>query len=525
MTKEEVWKLLEPIKDKIDDIYMNSDNEVVISFKPHNLAPISIYIFRDLDCELATVVCTDEREKDDTFKIKYVYSYHKKNIFFVLQIEVKERFVSLSNNIPALNWYEREIHDMFGLVPLNHPDLRPLMKYPENFPQDEYPLRKDYPWDKRPKFMKYGEYEYKKVKGEGVFNILVGPIHAGIIEPGHFRFHLAGEPILQLEIRHFWKHRGIEKLAEGKTPEEVLQYTDKISGDHSFAHTLAYVQAIEKLSNTEIPERAKHHRVIFAELERIMCNLNDFAWLFQDVGYTFGAQGVFILKEDLMRLNKALSGSRFNKGVLTLGGVNIDLDNEKIAMLKHKLNEIEEKYKEYANILHNNASILERLETTGRIKYETVKDLSAVGYTARASGLSSDIRKEHPYLVYDRLKFDSIVLQEGDVYARLRVRLSDLENSIYIIRQCLANLPDGEIKTDLGEIKKNSWTLGYAEGQRGDIIHYVQTDDEGKIFRWKVRDPSFHNWQTIQFAVLGDIIADFPLVNKSLNLSYAGNDL
>ena len=165
-----------------------------------------------------------------------------------------------------------------------------------------------------------------------------------------------------------------------------------------------------------------------------------------------------------MRLNKALSGIRFNKGVLTFGGVNIDLDNEKIAVLEHKLNEIEEKYKEYADILHNNASILERLETTGRIKYETVKDLFAVGYTARASGLSSDIRKEYPYLVYDRLKFDSIVLQEGDIYARLRVRLSDLENSISIIRQCLANLPDGEIKTDLGEIRKNSWTLGYAEG-------------------------------------------------------------
>ena len=219
--------------------------------------------------------------------------------------------------------------------------------------------------------------------------------------------------------------------------------------------------------------------------------LNDFAWLFQDVGYTFGAQGVFILKEDLMRLNKILSGSRFNKDVLTFGGVNIDLDNEKIAVLEHKLNEIEEKYKEYADILHNNASILERLETTGRIKYETVKDLFAVGYTARASGLSSDIRKEYPYLVYDRLKFDSIVLQEGDIYARLRVRLSDLENSISIIRQCLANLPDGEIKTDLGEIRKNSWTLGYAEGQRRDIIHYVQTDDKGKIFQMESERPIF----------------------------------
>jgi Ni,Fe-hydrogenase III large subunit/Ni,Fe-hydrogenase III component G len=525
MTKSEVWQLLEPIKDKIDDIYLNRENEVIIKFKAHNLAPISIYLFRDLDCELATVVCTDEREREGTFKIKYIYSYHKKNVFFILKIDVKERFPSLSKNIPALNWYEREIRDMFGLEPQYHPDLRPLMKYPENFPQNEFPLRKDFPWNKRPEFKKYGEYEYKKVKGEGVFNILVGPIHAGIIEPGHFRFHLAGEPILQLEIRHFWKHRGIEKLGEGKEPEELLRLTDKISGDHSFAHTLAYIQAVEKLSETQIPERAKYLRVIFAELERLMCNLNDFAWIFQDVGYTFGAQGVFVLKEEIMRLNKELTGSRFNKGVLTIGGVNVDLDRKKVKILKTKLSQIEEKYKNYRKMLHDSATILERLENTGRIKFETVKDLSAVGYTARASGLSSDIRKEHPYLVYDKLIFHSKVYKEGDVYARLKVRLSDIEDSISIIRQCIENLPETEIKTKPNPVKPESFALGYAEGQRGDIIHYVHTDINGKIFRWKIRDPSFHNWQTIQFAVLGDIIADFPLVNKSLNLSYAGNDL
>jgi len=523
--EKRVKELLSPVLDKIDEIVFHTENEVILKFKPHNLAPISIYLFRDLDCELFTVVCTDERVKNGNFKIKYIYSYHRENLFFVLEIETKERFPSLSKNIPALNWYEREIKDLFGIEPQYHPDPRPLVKFPENFPYDEYPLRKDYPWNKRPEFKKYGDYPYKKVEGEGVFNILVGPIHAGVIEPGHFRFHLAGEPIIQLEIRHFWKHRGVEKIGEGKSPEELLNLADKISGDHSFAHTLAYVQAVEKLSDTDIPERAKYIRVIFAELERLMCNINDFAWIFQDVGYTFGAQGLFVVKEEIMRLNKALSGSRFNKNVLRIGGVNVDLDKDKQKLIKEKLKFVEEKYNQYKKILFESATILERLENTGRIKYETVKDLSALGYTARASGLSADIRKEHPYLVYDNLEFESKVFDRGDVLGRLLVRMADIEDSISIIRQCLPCLTGTELYIKPSPVKPDTWALGYAEGQRGNIVHYVQTDEEGKIFRWKVRDPSFHNWQTIQFAVLGDIIADFPLVNKSLNLSYAGNDL
>ncbi|GAB6071733.1 hydrogenase large subunit [Venenivibrio stagnispumantis] len=525
MSIEEVKELLAPVLDKITDFSLNSENEVVIHLIDFNLALVSQYLFKDLDCEVATVVATDDREKEGCFTIRYVYSYHKKNVFFIIEIKVKERFNSLANIIPALNWYEREINDMFGITPLNHPDLRPLILFPENFPQNVHPLRKDFPYNTKLEFKKYGKYEYKEVKGEGVFNILVGPIHAGIIEPGHFRFSLAGEHILQLEIRLFFKHRGIEKLAEGKKPEELLNFTDKISGDHSFAHTLAYIQAIEKLSDTKIPERAKYLRVLFAELERLMCNINDFGWLFQDVAYTFGAMNMFALKEDIMRLNKRLSGSRFNKGVLSFGGVNVDLNDEKIKDIIETVDKVYIKYEEFKKILFSSASILDRLETTGRIRYETIKDLSAVGYTARASGLYSDIRKEHPYLIYDRLTFESKIFEEGDVLARLKCRLSDIEDSISIIKQVLADLPEGDIKTNLNEIKKNSWTLGYAESQRGNIIHFVKIDEEGKIERWKIRDPSFNNWQTIQFAVLGDIVADFPIVNKSLNLSYAGNDL
>jgi len=521
-----VEELLKPIKDLITDYSFNTENEIVIHTSDFNLAKVSQYLFKDLDCELATVVATDDRFSDDCcFTIRYVYSYHKKNIFFIVENKVKERFNSLAIIIPALNWYEREIRDMFGLVPLNHPDPRPLVLFPENIPPDLHPLRKDFDIKTRPEFKSYGKYEYKEVEGEGVFNILVGPIHAGIIEPGHFRFSLAGEHILQLEIRHFWKHRGVEKLAEGKTAEEVLEIVPKVSGDHSYAHTLAYVQAIEKLSNTEIPQRAKYLRVLFAELERLMCNLNDVAWLFQDVAYSFGAQGMFILKEEVMRLNKALTGNRFNKNVLKIGGVSVDLNQEKINLIIDKLSYIADKFEFYKKIIFDSASVLDRFETTGRILYETVKELSCVGYTARASGLKSDIRKEHPYLIYDKLTFTSRTFEEGDCFARLKCRLSDIEDSISIIKEVLSDLPDGEIFTHPNLLPANRWTLGYTEGQRGNVIHFIKTDKEGKIDRLKIRDPSFNNWQAIQWAVLGDIVADFPLVNKSLNLSYAGTDL
>lgn len=521
-----VEEVLNPIKEYIKGYRFNQNNQLVLEVSDFNLANVSSYLFRDLDCDLVTVVATDDRfTEDECFTIRYIYSYPKKNLFFIIENKVKSQFNSLANNIPALNWYEREIKDMFGLIPLNHPDSRPLVLFPENFPPNVYPLRKDFNISDRPDFKNYGKYEYKSVEGEGVFNILVGPIHAGIIEPGHFRFSLAGEHILQLEIRHFWKHRGVEKLAEGKKPQDVIDLVSKISGDHTVAHTLAYIQAIESLSNTDIPLKAKYIRVLFLELERLMCNINDVGWLFQDVAYSFGAQGMFILKEELMRLNKALSGNRFNKNVLTIGGVNVDIDKEKINLIIDKLSYITEKYFFYKKILLSSASILDRFETTGRIKYETVKDLSCVGYTARASNRHSDMRKQHPFLIYDKLTFSSQTFEEGDCFARLMCRLADIEDSISIIKEILSDLPDGEIYTKPNPVVPNSWTIGYSEGQRGSTVHFVKVDKDGKIDRLKVRDPSFNNWQAIQFAVLGDIVADFPLVNKSLNLSYAGNDL
>jgi Ni,Fe-hydrogenase III large subunit/Ni,Fe-hydrogenase III component G len=493
-----------------------SEDGNFVTIKTKQLKSLCLYLFRDLDCDLSSVVAL---KKKDGFIIKYLYSYPKKDYFFIVEQDVQDEFESFTDDIPALNWFEREIYDLFGLKPLNHPDFRALSLHPENYPIGFHPMIKAKNEDER-----YATYEYKDIKSEGVYTIPVGPIHAGVIEPGHFRFAMSGEPILQLEIRHFWKHRGIEKLCENKEIDEVLRISQKISGDNAFSHALSFAMAVEKICGVSIPNFAKYCRIIGAELERISCNLSDFAGVFQDTGYSFGASGISALKEDIMRLMKLLSGDRFFKNFIIIGGVSRDITPH-VKEIISTIKQVNATFDKYKKIMENSSSILERLETTGKIQNKTVKDLSCVGFTASASGRFSDFRKTHPYLAYDKLDFETLVLDEGDVSARVQVKLSDIKNSFEIIKICtnyISQVDNPQLKVKY-EIKDGE-EFGYAQSNRGNIVHFVKIKDK-KVVRFKPRDPSFMNWQSIQFAVLGDVIGDFPLVNKSLNLSYAGNDL
>ncbi len=490
------------------------ENGNVITIKTENFDSLALYLFYDLDCDLVSAFAVEN-------KIKYIFSYKKKDYFFVIEQEIKNgEFKSLTERIPALNWFERETFDLFGYKPLNHPDFRPLVLHPEVYPKGFHPFKNSLNDVEEI----YENYETKDIKSEGVYTVLVGPIHAGVIEPGHFRFSMSGEPILQLEIRHFYKHRGVEKIAENKSCEDVLNIAQRISGDNAVAYAIAYTMAVEKIAGVKIPKEAKYMRVIAAEFERISCLLSDVSGIFQDAGYSFAAAGIAALKEEIMRIMKKLSKNRFFKNFVIIGGVNAKLDFDTKTCLNLLL-KIEKKFDEYIKILYKSASVLERLETTGRINPETVKELSCVGFTARASGRKSDFRKEHPYLIYENIDFESITCDEGDVFARTKVKISDIKNSFYILRVCfdyLSQIKYPRLKTNV-EIKDGEG-FGYSESSRGNVFIYVKIKDK-KIIRFKPRDPSFMNWQSIQFAVLGDVIGDFPLVNKSLSLSYAGNDL
>lgn len=472
---------------------------------------------------LLGIAASDERSINSKFNIRYFFA--GKNIIDEYSVLVDESFQSISKIYPAAKMYEREINDLFGLIPLGHPDLRPLMLYPENWDFSVHPLRKDYN-NLIPEFKKYGDYKYKEVSGEGIFEILVGPIHAGVIEPGHFRFSLAGEPILQLEIRHFWKHRGIEKICEGMDFSEALGVVSKISGDNNVNITISYLEAAEDILNVEITERAKHIRMILAELERIWNNVRDIAWIFMDMGFALPAQGLFALQEELMRLNKSLTGNRFMFNALAVGGVSLDFGSSGLFMIDGAVKKVEKTIKECEAFILNSSTVLDRLEFTGKINKKTAEELSLCGISARASGLFRDSRVEFPYLAYDKLNLKPALLENGDVFARSILRIKEIYASVKMLNLLLSDMPQGSIIAlyeNTAEAYK--YAVGNAETSRGNAFFYIMADNAGKIFRLKYIDPSFRIWPSIQYGVLGNIIADFPLINKSLNLSYSGNDM
>ena len=472
---------------------------------------------------LLGIAAADERVLNSKFNVRYFFGGGGGIDEYC--IDADESFQSISKICPAAKMYEREIYDLFGLLPSGHPDLRPLMLYPENWDFSVHPLRKDYN-NLIPDMKKYGEYKFKEILGEGIFEVLVGPVHAGIIEPGHFRFSLAGEPVLQLEIRHFWKHRGIEKVCEGRDFKDALNLAAKISGDNNVNIVIGYLEAAESILNIEITERAKYIRVILAELERIWNYVRDVAWIFMDIGFALPAQNLFALQEELMRLNKNLSGHRFLFNSLTVGGVNLDLDSAKLKAIEEAVEKVENVIKDCEEFILNSSTVLDRLEFTGKINNKTAEELSLCGISARASGLLRDSRVEFPYLIYDKLNLKPVLLDGGDVFARTALRIKEIYASKKIISDLLINLPEGDIAVAYGnKPEAYRYAVGNSETSRGNAFFYIMADDKGKIFRIKYIDPSFRIWPSIQYGVLGNIIADFPLINKSLNLSYSGNDM
>lgn len=469
----------------------------------------------------------DLRPGERRFQLYYLFSLKERGDWLVLLTELAgddRLYRSITPHIHAAKWYEREIRDMFGLIAQGHPDLRRLVRH-EHWPKGTHPLKKEFPWN-RVLGRQQGQYAFRHIEGDGVFEVPVGPIHAGIIEPGHFRFSVAGEPVLQLEIRHFWKHRGVEKLFETLSLETGVTLAEKVSGDTSFGHSLCYCQAVETLTGIEAPPRARYLRTLFLELERLHNHIGDVGAICNDTAYALAHAHCSRMKERIMQLNDRLTGSRFLRGVNTVGGVSIDLRPDHLDETVQELETLEKDFSELTPILFNNASLTDRLETTGALKERTAWDHGVMGVVGRASNINRDVRRDHPFAAYKELRFKVPLYHYGDVRARMRVRIDELQESLDLIRQVVKRIPDGPILMPAPHVPPaGDWALSAVEGWRGEILYFVMAGPDGTIHRCKVRDPSFVNWPAIQFAVLGNIIPDFPLINKSFNLSYAGNDL
>ncbi len=432
-------------------------------------------------------------------------------------------FPSLTKKfIPAYR-FERQIRSLMGVIPLGHPDSRPWIKH-EDWEENVYPLRKTFDASKSISRVK-GEYQWIRAEGEGVYEIPVGPVHAGIIEPGHFRFQAVGEDILNLEEKLGYVHKGIEKRFESISWEDGAKLAGRVSGDTTVAHSLCYCRTVESMRGCNLPERALWLRALMLERERIANHLGDIGAICNDAAFAFMLYQLTILKERILRTNYKLLGHRFIMDKIIPGGVTVDINSDAKNEILSEMDWLTNEFERLVIIYDENSSLDDRLRDTGVLTAEKARELSVVGFTARASGQGIDCRIQNPFSPYDRIIPKMTILNSGDVHARVWVRIEEVRDSIRLIREILNTLPDGKITESLTPPSPDKSGFAVVEGWRGEIVYWVQSGSKGEINRCMVRDPSSVNWIALEEAIHGNIVPDFPLCNKSFNQSYSGHDL
>ncbi|EKD40567.1 MAG: hypothetical protein ACD_75C00010G0002 [uncultured bacterium] len=427
---------------------------------------------------------------------------------------------------PAANRPERYIRDMFGVRFAGHPDSRRWMRHQAWYTL-QYPLLKTFPLAGTVREMTPpdSDYPFVPAEGDGVYEIPVGPVHAGIIEPGHFRFQAMGEDILSLEERLGYVHKGIEKCAEGRDVAGLVRLAGRVSGDSTVAHGWAACQACEAAVGLAVPRRALSIRAILAERERIANHLGDIGACCNDVGFAFAQVQCSRLRELWQRMSGDIFGHRLLMDVVVPGGVGRDLDPEQVRLLRQAGVELRTELQELLPLLYEYPSLQDRLRTTGVLPLDKARNIGALGYVARACGECWDLRRDAPYGPYAELTLTVPCYQEGDASCRLRVRGDEILISIDLLDQILANLPEGEVRAPFPAVGEPCSGMGLIEGWRGEIIAYVHLAEGGTVSRYFPRDPSWLNWPALEAMIEGVIVPDFPLCNKSVNGSYSGHDL
>ena len=509
-----------------EKVEKKNDNEYYVDLKAEDIREAAGLLRMEYGYPLILLFANDERKLQGGFMLYYTFADRENSNLYILKTRIdaaKPEFLSVCDTIPSAAGYEREIQDLFGLIPVGHPDPKRLVLH-GNWPDGEYPLRKEFDRVYKPVFANK-EISFQKVHGEGVYEIPVGPVHAGIIEPGHFRFSVAGEPIINLEAQLYFVHKGIEKLCEGESIERGLFFSERISGDETFANSDAYCQAVEKIAGIEIPERAAYLRMLFAELERLTNHLGDLGGLCLDTAYGFATFQYRMMKGWAYGTADELCGSRFLRSVNKPGGVRKDFLQGKERSILGQLTKIKSELEDTVAIVKANSMFIDRVENAGLLKREIADDLNAVGPGGRASGVPGDVRRDFPYGAYRHVAVNAAGDLNGDICARMNVKIEECFEAIRIMQEAIDQAPDGRIVADIGHLEPYRSAFGINEAARGENIHWLMTGENDSIFRYKIRTPSFCNWPALCHAVRGNIVPDFPLVNKSFNLSYAGNDL
>jgi Ni,Fe-hydrogenase III large subunit/Ni,Fe-hydrogenase III component G len=417
---------------------------------------------------------------------------------------------------PAIR-LERAIASLYGLEPIGAPDLRPWLDL--GFWDVRHPLGARTTAPTTP-----AAYAFLPTEGEALHQIPVGPVHAGIIEPGHFRFTASGESVVRLEERLGYVHKGIEALMTGAPIERAAQLAARTSGDSTVAYGLAFAHAVEAALHLRVPPRARYLRALMAELERLANHFGDIGAICNDASFSLMHTHCGILREQALRAADASFGHRLMMDRVVPGGIAGDLRPEGATAIHNTLQHIREKFPRLVELYDNTASLQDRTAGTGIVSTELARQFAAPGYIGRASGRNFDVRKTPGYAPYDQLDFAVPVLTAGDVNARVWIRIREVEQSLKLIEQILARLPDGPTMTVLDGAGEDGEGLGLAEGFRGDVIVWLRLEGR-RVARCHLRDPSWFQWPLLEAAIEGNIVADFPLCNKSFNCSYAGHDL
>lgn len=510
---------------QIQSISAEREDGIYVLLRDAEVRPIAQYLREEFEGRLVTVFAEDQRVAEGVFFNYYVFERKGNTQYLIVRAPVGPDhpvFPSLSAELPAVNWQEREIQDWFGLKAIGHPNPRRVALH-DNWP-DVHPLRKDFLIDTvLPPFA--GErHLYRPALGEGVLQVPVGPVHAGIIEPGHFNFAVAGEPIIYLQLRMFYTHKGTEKLFEKLPIHKAVFLAESISGDSSFSHGTAFCQALERAAQLDVPFRALVMRTILLELERISNHVADIGAIATDVGFVVANAHASRLKEMLVTLNEQLTGSRLLRGMVCIGGVRRAWDAVQLVALRAAVDAFAAEFQDLIALIDSSESTRDRLEQTGVLRPDKAKDLGIVGVAGRASGVDLDVRRDHPYAAYGRYSFHVPVYQVGDVLHRMQVRIDEVKESLAIIRRATEESQHGEFRAAIPAIPPDRFALSAVEGWRGEIIHCIRTGSDNHLERCKIKDPSLNNWPALVEAVHGNIIADFPVINKSFNLSYSGTD-
>ncbi len=484
------------------------------------------------DARLVALWGSDERDRDAGFALHLTVAVDGAMLWLSVPLpEVAPHYPDLSDVFLCAGRMQRATHDLLGIrssVPdpiANDPftnDQRPWLRHAA-WPGDVFPLRRDFPLS-RTYANGLDDYAFVSVAGDGVHEIPVGPVHAGTIEPGHFRFSIVGEKVLRLEERLGYKHKAIDKLFEGRDLLSGGRLAGRVSGDSTVAFAWAYAMAVEGLARIDPSPRALWLRALALERERTANHLGDLGYLGNDGGLAFGLTQFMRLKEDVLRLNAEVFGHRYLMDYVVPGGVARNIGRHGCDQLVEQCDALGREVQILKDIYDDHAGLQDRFLTCGQLAPELAKRLGVLGFAARASGQALDLRAQPAFEPYDRLGVEPHVHEEGDVAARVTVRFEEIFESLRLVRAIAADLPLGEIAAPFETLAGPGRGLGRVEGWRGEAMIALEAEG-GVIRRCHAHDPSWQNWPALEHAILGNIVPDFPLINKSFNLSYAGQDL